>query len=82
MEQYIDLSIPDMGQTGDIELIEWKLPPGSFFKAGDELCDLLTDKASFTLEAPADGCLLTQLAQKGEKVRSGQIVGKVQLNLS
>ncbi|MDH4263013.1 MAG: lipoyl domain-containing protein [Spirochaetia bacterium] len=82
MTKDIELKIPDVGQIGDIELIEWKIAIGDFFQEGDEICDLLTDKASFCLEAPEPGELLSQLVKNGQKVFSGQIVATVRVNLT
>lgn len=76
----MDLIIPNVGQTGEIELVEWKVPVGGTFEKGDDICDLVTDKAAFSLEAPVSGTLLTQLVANGEKVISGQIAGKVDLS--
>jgi len=80
MPTEIELKIPDVGQTGEIELLEWKIPVGGQFQEGDEICDLLTDKAAFSLEAPAAGTVLLQLAANGQKVVSGQVVGKALLS--
>ena len=55
--QIIKLKIPEVDSTDSIELLEWKFRPGDSFQEGDELCDLVTDKASFVLEAPANGVL-------------------------
>jgi pyruvate/2-oxoglutarate dehydrogenase complex dihydrolipoamide acyltransferase (E2) component len=79
MEKEIDLTIPDVGQTGEIELLEWKVAVGGHFQAGDEICDLLTDKAAFALEAPEPGQLLSQMVPGGQKVTSGQVVGRARV---
>lgn len=55
--QTIELKIPDIGSSDSIELLEWKFTAGDAFEEGDELCDLVTDKAAFALEAPAAGVI-------------------------
>lgn len=49
------LQIPDIGDCESIELLQWNFQPGETFEAGDELCELVTDKAAFSLEAPSKG---------------------------
>lgn len=75
----IELKIPDVGDTSSIELVKWHLQEGENFSQGDELCDLVTDKAAFSLEAPQDGRLLQifEFAQKSVSV--GQAVARVQV---
>jgi len=80
MKNEIDLKIPDMGQSGVIQLVAWKINAGDNFVEGDEICDLITDKAAFSLEAPSSGKLLIQLLGSGEIVVPGQIIGKALLD--
>ena len=58
MARIIELKIPDIGGNDGIELVKWNKKPGETFVAGDELCELVTDKAAFSLEAPQDGKLV------------------------
>jgi pyruvate/2-oxoglutarate dehydrogenase complex dihydrolipoamide acyltransferase (E2) component len=76
-EIIIDLLIPDLGETGEIELVSWNIQEGSTFQEGDEICELITDKAAFSLEAPEAGTLLSILITPKSKVKSGDIAGKV-----
>jgi len=69
------LYIPDVGGDDEIELVQWSVLPGTGFKKGDELCELVTDKAAFSLEAPQDGVLIEVYAEAGAKVKTGQVVG-------
>ncbi|MDH4198942.1 MAG: lipoyl domain-containing protein [Spirochaetia bacterium] len=75
----LDLLIPDVGQTGNIELLKWNISVGDTFSAGDEICDLVTDKAAFSLEAPNSGILVSQFISNGSIVKSGEIAGRVRI---
>ena len=79
MSGELTLNVPDIGDADQIELIEWKFGHGDSFKEGDELCDLVTDKAAFSLEAPSNGVLIEQLAGKGSQLKVGQPLAKVKL---
>ncbi len=70
----IELRVPDLGDSDSIELLSWNIAPGETFQAGDELCEMVTDKAAFSLEAPEPGTLDEILIQKGA-VEKNQIVG-------
>lgn len=72
----IDLKVPDIGDTDEIEIVQWHKKPGDEFIAGEEICDLVTDKAAFSLEAPEKGKLMQILVQNKSKVKVGQLVGK------
>jgi len=53
--EVIDIRIPDLGKTDKIELLKWYKRENDTFEKEDELCDLIVDKAAFTLEAPSAG---------------------------
>jgi len=48
----IPLNVPDIGDTDKIELVSWNISAGQSVKEGQELCELVTDKAAFPLESP------------------------------
>ncbi|MDH5717072.1 MAG: lipoyl domain-containing protein [Spirochaetia bacterium] len=72
-----DLVIPDVGDTDSIELVKWNKKAGESFEKGDELCDLVTDKASFSLEAPEKGILHEILIPEGNIVKVHQLAARV-----
>ena len=75
----IELEVPDIGDAESIELVEWHISEGQSFKKGDELCDLVTDKAAFSLEAPQDGQLLEIMINSKKNVVVGEKVAKVKI---
>lgn len=71
----IELKVPDIGEADKIEFLGWKVNVGENFVKGQELCELITDKAAFSLEAPEEGRLSEILAKSGDTVHVGQVVG-------
>ncbi|MCS6984119.1 MAG: lipoyl domain-containing protein [Leptospiraceae bacterium] len=76
----LELKVPDIGDADRIELLRWKVRPGESFAEGEELCELLTDKAAFSLEAPRAGKLLEILVEDGQEVRVGQLVAYAEVD--
>ena len=63
------LSVPYLGSAEeDVQLVEWRVSAGDAFARGDLLCVLETLKATFEVEAEADGVLLRALASEGKRV--------------
>jgi pyruvate dehydrogenase E2 component (dihydrolipoamide acetyltransferase) len=51
--------MPKQGQSVEsCIIVSWKKHAGDTVKAGDILCEVETDKATFEVESPADGTLL------------------------
>lgn len=68
----IPLNVPDIGDTGKIELVSWSIEPGSEVEENQELCELVTDKAAFPLESPYRGKIISILKSAGEVVKVGE----------
>lgn len=65
----IPVIMPRQGQSVETCIItEWFKKPGDTVKKGEILCAYETDKASFELEAEADGQLLTCFYGNGDEV--------------
>ncbi len=71
-ETTISLIVPDIGDAGRIELIGWSVTSGDLVRAGEEICELVTDKAAFPLEAPCNGRILAICKNSGSLVRVGE----------
>ncbi len=67
--------MPKLGLTMAEGLIaEWKVAPGEAVSAGQVLFVVETDKISNEIEAPADGTILSLLAEEGATVAVGSAV--------
>lgn len=56
----------------------WHVPQGGAVKQGDEIVEVVTDKASFCIEAPVNGILKLVSVPKGEEVAVGAILGTIE----
>ena len=55
----------------------WHHKKGDPIKEGEDLVELVTDKAAFNMPAPASGTLLEILVNEGDEVVVGQILAKI-----
>jgi hypothetical protein len=79
MARIIELKIPDIGGNDGIEVVRWNKQPGESFTAGDELCELVTDKAAFSLEAPKDGKLLEICIKEKAHPKIGDLAARIEV---
>ncbi len=70
----IPLSVPDIGDAEKIELAAWKIQAGDMVTEGQELCELVTDKAAFPLEAPHSGRIVSISRAAGDLVKVGEVL--------
>ena len=71
-----EIEIPDMGEdtVETVTVSNWLAEVGAQLKEGDDLLELTTDKAAFTLPAPRDGILVETCVREGDSVRVGKVV--------
>jgi pyruvate dehydrogenase E2 component (dihydrolipoamide acetyltransferase) len=70
------ITIPKWGiemEHGTIS--EWRVALGESFSQGDELVDIETDKIVNSFEASGDGTLVRIIAQEGEELNVGTLIG-------
>ena len=51
---------------------------GDSVKEGDDLIELVTDKATFNMPSPVSGVLKELLVSEGDQVKVGQVVAKIE----
>ena len=56
----------------------WHHSVGDSVKEGEDLVELVTDKATFNLPAPASGVLKEIVVSEGDEVKPGQVLGKIE----
>ncbi len=72
MSKKVPLSVPDIGDSSNIELVNWHVSKGDTVSKGEELCELVTDKATFPLESPHDGKVIKIEKGSGSLVKVGE----------
>ena len=72
----IEVKVPDLGEDGPEEasISFWMFEVGDRVSEGEDLVELVTEKASFTVPAPAAGRLVEVTAGEGDKVAPGQVL--------
>lgn len=73
-EKQVPLMVPDIGDAERIELVGWNVGAGDVVQIDQELCELVTDKASFPLESPYAGRIVEIRVQRGSTVRVGDVL--------
>lgn len=72
------VEVPPLGEQKQTETLLnfWYVEEGKSVQSGDDLAELVTDKAAFNLPAPEAGRIVKILVKEGEKVKQGQILAE------
>ena len=72
--------VPILGEQKQTETLlnAWYVRPGARVDAGDDLAELVTDKAAFILPAPGPGRVLRLLAAEGAVVKEGEVLAEIE----
>ena len=74
-----EVKLPPISEGVDKANISyWHKSAGENVKEGDDLVELVTDKATFNLPAPVSGVLKEVLVNEGDEAKVGQILGKIE----
>ncbi len=68
--------LPSLGEDGPDEatVAYWLVEEGDQVNQGDDLVELTTDKASFSVPTPKTGTVTEILAQEGDDVSVGDVL--------
>lgn len=75
----MDITVPDLGDFDDVEVIEILVAAGDTVAPEDGLISLETDKASMDVPAPVAGTIIELTVGVGDKVSSGDVIGKIRV---
>lgn len=69
----IEVKLPDLGEDSveGVKVAGWLAQIGAEVREGDDLIELTTDKAAFTLPSPSQGTLVETLVGEGDDVAVG-----------
>ena len=69
----LDVKLPDLGEdAGDAAKVAfWYIDVGEEVQEGDDLVQMLTDKATFDVPSPATGTLTEIVADEDQEVQVG-----------
>lgn len=71
-----EVKLPGLGEdaTDVVTVSSWLAQIGDELKQGDDLLEITTDKAAFSLPAPKDGVLCELLVRDGDEINVGDTV--------
>jgi len=74
-----EIVFPEFAEDGDekAQLIKWLVNESEVVQEDQEIMELLTDKATFTVPAPASG-KITFLAKEGDEVAVNTVLGTIE----
>src|SRR5437868_7929343 len=71
----MDFRLPELGEgVYEAELVAWLVKIGDTVKRGQNLMEVLTDKASMEVPSPFAGSITDLRAEPGQQVKIGDIV--------
>jgi pyruvate dehydrogenase E2 component (dihydrolipoamide acetyltransferase) len=77
MSQVIEVKVPDIGDFGEVPVIELFVKVGDTIKVEDPIVSLESDKATMDVPSSAAGTVTEVLVQLGSKVSEGMVLIKV-----
>ena len=73
-----DIILPELGEGVTKATVAcWHVKPGEAVEAGQDVVEVVTDKASFNVEAPAAGRLTAILVPEGRDGKVGSALGTI-----
>lgn len=75
----IDVKLPDIGEgIAEGEIVKWSVQTGETIAKDQALLEILTDKASVEIPAPAAGTVDALLFEEGDLVPVGSVIARIQ----
>src|SRR5947209_15738308 len=76
--QPVDIVTPTGGESvTEGTILEWSVKVGETVKQGETVVEVSTDKVDMELPAPVSGTITEILAEEGETVTVGQVIGRM-----
>ena len=74
------VKLPPLGDDApdEAEVSFWYVEEGEAVEEGQDMVEMITDKAAFTVPAPVSGTVRTIAVREGEKVKVGQVMAIVE----
>lgn len=70
----VDVTVPDIGDFSEVEVIEVMVAEGDSIKAEQSLITVETDKASMEIPAPQNGTVTSLKVKVGDKISKGSLI--------
>jgi pyruvate/2-oxoglutarate dehydrogenase complex dihydrolipoamide acyltransferase (E2) component len=75
-----EVKLPPLGDDApdEAEISFWYVEEGEQIEEGQDLVEMVTDKAAFTVPSPVGGTLSQKRAEEGDTVAVGQVMAIVE----
>jgi pyruvate/2-oxoglutarate dehydrogenase complex dihydrolipoamide acyltransferase (E2) component len=74
-----NIILPELGEGVTKATVAcWHAKIGQTVKAGDEVCEVVTDKATFSVDAPVSGRLQSITVPEGKDGHVGGVLGVIE----
>lgn len=74
-----EIILPELGEgIKSATVAFWHVKAGGSVTAGDEICEVTTDKATFNIEAPSSGRLKAITVAVGQESKVGTVLGLIE----
>src|SRR4051794_698009 len=74
----VEITMPAMGESvSEGVILEWAKQPGDAVEADETIVEISTDKVDAEVPAPASGVMEEIIAQAGDTVTVGQVIGRM-----
>jgi len=76
----VEVKLPPLGEDApdEAEVSFWYVEEGEALEQGQDMVEMLTDKAAFTVPAPVSGTIKSILATEGDKVKVDGVLAIVE----
>jgi 2-oxoglutarate dehydrogenase E2 component (dihydrolipoamide succinyltransferase) len=76
----LEVKLPELGDSEATEATVsfWYFDPGERVGEGEDMVELLTDKAAFNVPAPASGTLVQIATEEGRTVKVGEVLAYIE----
>ncbi|MBZ5486019.1 pyruvate dehydrogenase complex dihydrolipoyllysine-residue acetyltransferase [Halomonas aquamarina] len=78
-KQTVDIKVPDLGGSDNVEIIEVAVGEGDEVSAEDTLITLESDKASMDVPSPYTGKIVAFTVKEGDTVSEGDVIGQMEV---
>lgn len=73
------ITLPPLAEGVDKAGISyWYKQPGDTVKEGEDLVELVTDKATFNMPSPVNGTVKELLVKEGDGASVGQVIARIE----
>ena len=72
----IEVTLPDLGEdsVAEVHVSGWLAEVGAALESGDDLLEITTDKAAFSVPCPQNGVLQATNVKPGQDIRVGDVI--------